>query len=89
MKTAWRELVGLEDSNRAHASRDALIAALNATFSSMDKNGDGYIDPTELQAFMASHGAVAKSGLVAQMLKSLDIDADGRISRNELSALAV
>jgi 2',3'-cyclic-nucleotide 2'-phosphodiesterase (5'-nucleotidase family) len=90
MKAAWRELVGLhtEDTSGVHVSRDALLAELDVIFSSLDTNGHGYIDSSDLQAFMTSHGELAKSSLVAQMLTSLDTDADGRISRNALSALA-
>ncbi len=90
MKDAWRELIGFHQWGNGDGdnSHEELIAGVDKTFATMDKDGDGHIDGHELREFL-DHKNVAHKGLLAQMIKTLDVDGDGKISRSELAALAV
>ncbi|CAG9461082.1 unnamed protein product [Pedinophyceae sp. YPF-701] len=52
--------------------------AVRQSFEAMDVNGDGFIDASELAAKLADHGCAGDA--VADMLKELDRDQDGKVS---------
>lgn len=51
----------------------------------MDKDGDGLISAAELTAFVADKGGELE--LIEQLIKTLDVDGDGMLSKNELMSL--
>jgi hypothetical protein len=61
----------------------------------VDKDLDGFIEPEELEAYLGRRGAMPGSdehslhALVMQLMKTLDLDHDGRISLAELRSLAI
>ncbi|PNW80277.1 hypothetical protein CHLRE_08g385100v5 [Chlamydomonas reinhardtii] len=68
----------------------AFESALNAIYEAIDTNGDGRLDPSELERYIGR--ACAKMGVdgpapaqVAGVFKQLDLNNDRDISREELS----
>eukprot|EP00662_Eupelagonemidae_sp_cell21_P004163 gene4163-15624_t len=72
------------------APRD--VALLRAAFAELDRDGNGYVDPAELEAEV---GKVVRPllpagddvrGVVASMIAAVDADADGRVNVDEFLA---
>ena len=53
------------------------------TFSEMDKDGNGYITLNELQAYVEKHPQLKAVAASKQILEDVDLDDDGKISRDE------
>jgi len=89
MKDAWRKLVGLPpyggpDCTAAdvHEASEDLRATVDKAMAAMDLNRDGFIDPAELRAFLEKNQMTGS--LVEQMMKTIDVDGDGKISKVDL-----
>ena len=65
----------------------AALPRLAAHFDEIDANHDGQVSFEELRAFHAANRA-ARGDRAAKMLKSIDTDGDGRISKAEALAAA-
>ncbi|KAG8466374.1 hypothetical protein KFE25_002130 [Diacronema lutheri] len=101
VKKAWLELAGYGskwDCNQdGTVSPQEMTAALEAVFAQLDMNKDGTLDSDELlaafrrgaRAKKGSSGSASAVSLIAQMVKALDADHDGRISIAEFTKLAV
>eukprot|EP00899_Mesostigma_viride_P007551 jgi/Mesvir1/16798/Mv15166-RA.1 len=69
------QLLG-EDAGAASRADDTMFALF-------DKNGDGYISPEELRAVMGELGADERDADVAEMMRAVDENSDGRVSKEE------
>jgi Ca2+-binding EF-hand superfamily protein len=92
MKDAWRKLLAIEDlpadadSTRNDASVDV---AVRKAFSALDLNGDGEVDMQELREAVDRSPTLrgAPAALIEQMLRTLDVDGDKKVSLEEMLKL--
>ncbi|XP_077987326.1 calmodulin-alpha-like [Glandiceps talaboti] len=56
---------------------------LKEAFNVFDKDGDGYINPTELRQIMSNLGEKMSDDEFKEMLAEIDEDGDGRVSYDE------
>merc|ERR1711920_943587 len=61
--------------------------SITAAFCTFDKNGDGYIDKSELKELMQADGVSAAVDTAAEIMQQVDKDGDGRISLEEFTAM--
>jgi hypothetical protein len=69
---------------------EQLAGKLDQAFPSVDANRDGMVDLAELTEYVASAGrgdAHMPAALLQQMVATLDVDKDGKLSRAELKAM--
>ena len=59
----------------------------NSIFTLFDRNKDNYISPHEIRETMHNLGEHIDDNLLNEMMKTADIDHDGRISRDEFEKL--
>jgi len=97
MKDAWRKLLGLPQHGgvdckirrRKSTSGDMheeLLGTIDSAMDKMDINGDGFIQPSELLAYLEKNDM--SGTLVEQMIKICDQDGDGQLSRADLRSVA-
>ena len=60
-------------------TREEFIASRGKMFEKRDRNSDGYLDKADVGKRAARRGGER----IEQMLEHLDVDKDGRVSRNE------
>ena len=60
-------------------TREEFIASRGKMFEKRDRNSDGYLDKADVGTRAARRGGER----IEQMLEHLDVDKDGRVSRNE------
>jgi Ca2+-binding EF-hand superfamily protein len=60
---------------------------LGSIFTLFDRNKDNYISPHEIRETMKNLGENIDDNLLNEMMKTADIDHDGRISRDEFKRL--
>ncbi|KAM3411016.1 hypothetical protein ACQJBY_002940 [Aegilops geniculata] len=70
-----------------HLQRMANDEHLRRAFLFFDKDGDGFIEPEELQEALAEDGAVDITEVVKDILQEVDTDKDGKISFEEFVAM--
>jgi hypothetical protein len=91
MKDAWRKLLGIEDPlSDANTRNDASVeVAVRKAFSALDSNGDGELDMQEIREAVERSPALrgAAAGLIEQMLRTLDVDGDKKVSLEEMLKL--
>ena len=75
----WRSLAGIAAAQTAAPAQAASDAMLQARWKAADKNGDGLIDKAEAQAGLPR---------VARHFDQLDANHDGKLSADELRAVA-
>ena len=56
--------------------------AIRAAFKVFDRDGNGYIDPTELKVAMTKLGEALTEKELKEMMKDADINGDGKIDYN-------
>ena len=64
---------------------DELHEGLTKIMNAMDHNNDGHISKQELTDYVAKNGGA--TSLVEQLIKTLDADGDGQISKAEFEQL--
>ena len=65
------------------------LASLPPTvFSALDKNGDGFLSPSELRDGFESMGEPLTEAELQTIISVADTDGDGRVSAAEFEALA-
>ena len=74
----------LGEVHEALATTDA--AKLDAIFFRIDTDGSGYIDRRELRNYLHENGA--RRSLCHELIRFLDVDGDGKISRQEWSKVS-
>ncbi|HEY6794953.1 MAG TPA: EF-hand domain-containing protein [Kineosporiaceae bacterium] len=57
-----------------------------ATFTTIDKDGDGLITADEITAMLAAMGQPLSNDAASTMLGFIDADGDGKVTRDELKA---
>jgi Ca2+-binding EF-hand superfamily protein len=83
----WREERGAEGKDAKEGSRfslDRLLGRSDRRFARLDKNGDGYIDATDLDAVASSRTAEAQQ----RFLRRFDADRDGKVTSEEFHRFA-
>jgi len=100
MKDAWRELVGLSEEACHKSTAAEINSSLDEHFKEVAYNSD--IDPTSkrgaavgalqidqqhLVKFVEKKGMRKNSVMLAEMIKSLDVDHDGMINRKDFEYL--
>ncbi|RWV94818.1 hypothetical protein GW17_00042609 [Ensete ventricosum] len=70
-----------------HLQRMANDEHLRRAFSYFDKDGNGYIEPEELQEALSEDGAADSIDVANDILQEVDTDKDGRISYDEFVAM--
>nr|XP_010907403.1 calcium-dependent protein kinase 3 [Elaeis guineensis] len=70
-----------------HLQRMANDEHLRRAFSYFDKDGNGYIEPEELQEALVEDGAADSMDVANDILQEVDTDKDGRISYDEFVAM--
>lgn len=91
MKDAWRRLIGFDKWDCAAHGRmgsDELCDGLIKVLAEIDRNGDGQIDPDELDAYLYKKHGHHDAALISQMVKTVDTNHDGKVSAAELAELA-
>lgn len=93
VRDAWGRLIGIDrwDTDGAGAVSSAEFeAGVTAAFSTLDFNKDGMIQASEIRRHLAEHAEVNVSlRLIETMVQTLDTNGDGKVSREELAALAI
>ena len=78
----WLSLAGIaaaQTAAPAQAPSDAMLQKMQARWKAADKNGDGVIDKAEAEAGLPR---------VARHFDQLDVNHDGKLSADELRAVA-
>uniref|UniRef100_A0A0A8ZKE8 EF-hand domain-containing protein n=1 Tax=Arundo donax TaxID=35708 RepID=A0A0A8ZKE8_ARUDO len=70
-----------------HLQRMANDEHLRRAFLFFDKDGNGYIEPEELQEALLEDGAADSMDIVNDILQEVDTDKDGKISYEEFAAM--
>ncbi|CAI9779213.1 unnamed protein product [Fraxinus pennsylvanica] len=70
-----------------HLQRMANDEHLHKAFSYFDKDGNGYIEPDELQDALMEDGVDDSANVAKDIFQEVDIDKDGRISYDEFVAM--
>mmetsp|Transcript_82891 Transcript_82891/g.173556 ORF Transcript_82891/g.173556 Transcript_82891/m.173556 type:complete len:586 (-) Transcript_82891:11-1768(-) len=84
MKRAWHHILGLKPND----SLAEVTKRAQEMFKVMDHNGDGYIEPDELDQFLATRGNETERSLVKFLVDALDHNGDGNIEMDELCSVA-
>ena len=70
-------------------NRSTFEEKFSRIFNLFDQNKDNYISPNEIRQTMHNLGENIDDNLVNEMMKTADIDHDGRISRDEFKKLLI
>ncbi|XP_043724682.1 calcium-dependent protein kinase 13 [Telopea speciosissima] len=70
-----------------HLQRMANDEHLRKAFSYFDKDGNGYIDPEELQGALMEDGTITSADVANDIFQEVDTDKDGKISYEEFAAM--
>ena len=70
-----------------HFSRSTFDEKLTSIFALFDRNRDNYISEHEIRETMKNLGEQIDDQLIDEMMRTADIDHDGRISREEFKSL--
>ena len=70
-----------------HFHRSTFEEKLGSIFALFDHNNDNYISSREIQETMKNLGEHIDDHLIEEMMRTADIDHDGRISREEFKKL--
>ena len=68
-------------------NRSTFEDKLGSTFAIFDRNQDNFISRHEIRETMKNLGEFIDENLIDEMMKTADIDHDGRISRDEFEKL--
>jgi Ca2+-binding EF-hand superfamily protein len=74
-----------EDATELEMRPNANNAAVTRAFEVVDTNSDGYIDLLELEAMMIRLGSAPTPDEVRELMRTVDMDGDGRINLAEFS----
>ncbi len=92
MKDAWRLLIDSKEwdaNDDGQMSKEELEQGVKNAFAFLDRNQDGHISPAELEAALTEKTGSTHKGLIDLMFTTLDTDADGKVSMDELASLAM
>lgn len=76
-------LINYEDDSH----RKTFDSKSNSIFTLFDHNKDNYLSPQEIRDTMKNLGETIDDRLLNEMMRTADIDHDGRISRDEFKKL--
>lgn len=65
----------------------ALVSELETLFTSLDRNQDGWLSLSELQAGLGSQAVGVNPGTLTDLLTAMDLDGNGRVDAVEFSEL--
>lgn len=75
---------GKEAQERGWFGLQRLLGRTDRRFSRLDRNGDGFIDASDIEARVAQRNAFAQQ----RFFKRFDADSDGKVSRDEFNRFA-
>jgi Ca2+-binding EF-hand superfamily protein len=76
-------------NGQEHFHRATFDDQMRSTFALFDHNRDNYISSQEIRETMKNSGEHIDDRLIEEMMRTADIDHDGRISRDEFEQLFI
>lgn len=81
---SFPEFIALMVQKKRNAETDS---HLRIAFQFFDRNGDGYISPDELRSVLQKHGKNITQHETETLLRSVDMDHDGKLNYEEFLSL--
>ena len=90
-KKLWVNCENKSNKNRStvngHAKRLYSDSQLKSLFDEFDRDRSGYLDPNELKQLLINSGEYPNEERINQLIKSVDINKDGKINFHEFLQL--
>jgi hypothetical protein len=66
-----------------------MMGAIKRAFGDMDTAQDDFVHPDELESYMKGNQNICNHALIVQMIRTFDQNGDGKLSLDELTAIAI